>query len=287
MQAQTGFCSWRDGALAAPNKLPLAGKRVVVTRAPEQAGALVRELERRGAEVLLLPAVRFAELEAPGPLDDAIRSLGSFDWVVFTSQNAVRFFCERCRALGCDWSSVPLPRPRVAAVGPATAAAARQQGLPVDRMASRFRGEALAEELVSEVAGKSVLLPRSDRARGELPAALRAAGAKVVDVVAYRTLALEPDANGVFDRISQGGVDVISFASPSAFHYFAEAMGPEGLQKMAGRVVVAAIGPTTACAIREGGVCVEIRAAESTSESLAAAIAQYFARRASSGVESP
>jgi len=256
----------------------------VVTRAPEQAGELVRELKQRGAEVLLLPAVRFVEPQDTQPLDEAIHSLSRFDWVLFTSQNAVHFFCRRCQELGLAWPS--RSRPHIAAVGPVTAAAAREQGLALDYVASRFRGEALAEELSQALSGKSVLLPRSDLARGGLPAALRAAGAKIVDVVAYQTISGDPSADGLFDRIRQGEVDVVSFASPSAFRHLGEALGAEALQKLAGRVLFAAIGPTTARAIREAGAAVEIEATQSTSAGLACAIAEYFGPRAPSGVKS-
>ena len=86
--------------MAAPNATPLAGRRVVVTRAPEQAGELIRELEQLGAQVLLLPAVAFSDPAGPAPLDQAIASFAQFDWLLFTSRNAVHFFAKRCRALG-------------------------------------------------------------------------------------------------------------------------------------------------------------------------------------------
>jgi len=275
--------------LALASAAPLARKRIVVTRAPEQAEDLVHQLERLGAEVLLLPSVAFTEPEDPGPLDRAIESLGDFDWVLFTSQNAVRFFTQRCRVLGRmqgndGWNSAGA-RPLLAAVGPATADAAANQGLPVEFIASQFRGQALAEELAGRVVGKKVLLPRSDRAGADLPAALRAAGAEVADVVAYGTSLPDSLAPDAADAIRRGEVDVVSFFSPSAFHNLVEAIGLETLRNLSGRVALAAIGPVTAGAIRDAGLLVEIEARVATAASLVATMSEYFAQRLPSGVK--
>jgi len=261
--------------LGADHSKPLAGRRVVVTRAREQAGELIRRLEELGAEVLLKPSVAFAEPEEISGLDRALRSLDTFHWVVFTSQNAVRFVCRRCRALGIEWSQ-GVARPRVAAVGPATAAAAREEGLPADRVASRHSGEALVQELGKQIVGSRVFLPRSDRARPALPGALRAAGAEVVEVVAYRTVAPGGGEDAVLEKIQSGEVDVIAFASPSAFHHLRAELGGEAMSLISGRVAFAAIGPVTAKALREAGLPVEIEAGESTAAGLARAIAGYF-----------
>ncbi len=276
--------------MASAEKAPLAGKRIVVTRAAEQAGELIRELERAGAVVLSLPAVTFTDPPDPAPLDQAIRALLSFHWVVFTSQNAVRFFVKRCRVLGrmqeTDGGSTAV-QPRVAAVGPATAEAAAKEGLRVDYVASQFRGKALAEELGARVTGKRVLLPRSDRAGADLPAALRARGAEVVDVFAYHTGVPDSFDCGVSDAIRRGDVDVVSFLSPSAFQNLAEEISLETLRQITGRVVLAAIGPATAGAIRDAGLPVEIEAPQSSANSLVTAITQYFSQRLPSGVNLP
>lgn len=275
--------------MATPEQSPLAGKRIVVTRAPEQAAELVGELQRLGAEALALPAVTFADPLDPAPLDQAIRALHSFHWILFTSQNAVRFFAKRCRLLGqmqgIDGRATA--EPLVAAVGPVTAEAARKEGLRVDHVANEFWGKALAEELGGRVAGKRVLLPRSDRAENDLPAALRSSGGDVVDVVAYRTGAPGSFDRSVTDAIRRGDVDVVTFLSPSAVHHLMEEVGAETLRQVAGRVALAAIGPVTAGAIREAGLPVEIEAPESTATSLVSAITRYFAQRLPSGVNSP
>jgi len=275
--------------LATAEQLPLAGKRIVVTRAPEQAVELIRELEGLGAEVLALPAVSFGDPADPAPLDQAIDALHSFHWILFTSQNAVRFFVKRCGLLG-QMQGIDgrgSAEPLVAAVGPATAEAARKERLRVDYVAREFRGRALAEELGARVAGKRVLLPRSDRAGSELPGALRSSGAEVVDVVAYRAGAPGSFDQSATDAIRRGAVDAISFLSPSAFHNLVEAIGSETLRQIAGRVALAAIGPVTAQAIRGAGLAVEIEASESTAASLVTSITRYFAQRLPSGVNLP
>ena len=170
---------------------PLAGKRVVVTRAPEQAEELVQALEAYGAELILMPMVSYADPVNFKPLDAALQELAKFDWIVFTSQNAVTFFSKRARALGIDPRPANSEKPKIAAVGPATARAIGKEGMPLYLIAGQSHGGALAKDLRKQVNGKKVLLPRSDRAGAELPRALRAAKAKVTEVVAYRTIAAE------------------------------------------------------------------------------------------------
>src|SRR5271168_419879 len=182
----------------------LAGRRIAVTRAPEQAAELARLLAEHGAEVVLCPLVAFERPTDTGPLDAALERLGEFDWLLFTSQNAVRFFEERRRELG-----IPLHwgRPKVAAVGPATAKAAREMGYGVGFVARETTGRALAEGLAESVRGSSVFMPRSDHARFDLPELLHARGAGVPDVVAYRTVGPGPEAERALERIGAGKVD--------------------------------------------------------------------------------
>jgi uroporphyrinogen-III synthase len=259
---------------------PLAGKRIVVTRAPEQTQDLVRALERLGAEVAVLPMVVFAPPHDSGPLDRALRGISGFDWVLFTSQNAVRFFSRRMSELGLKRNPRESSAQRIAAVGPATAEAAAQEGFCVDYVAKNNTGESLARELQISLVGRKVLLPRSDRADVRLPASLRESGAQVSEVIAYRTAAPETLDPAILGRIRRGEVDVIALASPSAFHNLSAAIGSNSeLAALSTRVRFAAIGPTTARALREAGVDVEIETSESSAAGaggLADAIAKYF-----------
>ncbi len=269
---------------------PLAGKRIVVTRAPDQAQELVRELERVGAEVLILPTVSFAPPADFSALDSAVRAIGGFDWILFTSQNAVRFFAQRCRELKLDPKSRQNPRPQIAAVGAATAKAAADAGFRVDYTAAKQTAESLVEELVEQVWGsigaRSVLLPRSDRADERLPRALREAGARVTEVVAYRTAAPESLDPGIVDRVRQAEVAAIVFASPSAYDNLADIVGADSLAELSTRVEFAAIGPTTARALRESGARVAIESNEPSAAGLADSIAKYYQRQVSESNDS-
>lgn len=272
----------RDDGLEPTENKPLAGRSVVVTRAQEQAGELVAHLSRMGAEVLLLPAVEFVPAEGP-ELDDALQELQTFDWVLLTSQNAVRFVAGRLREIGAVAEPGDAGKPRFAAVGPATARAAAEAGLRVDHVASRALGDVLARDLAAQMCRKRVLLPRSDRARADLPAALRAAGAAVVEVVAYRTLTAAPGDPGVLQRIERGEVDVISFASPSAFYSLLDALGAPVLRRVVTTTALASLGPVTTAAIREAGLPVAMQADEASAAGLAAALARHFSNPTRTG----
>jgi uroporphyrinogen III methyltransferase / synthase len=251
----------------------------MVTRAPEQAEELVRELERLGAKVFVLPTVSFG---APGdwqPLDAALQSIAGFDWILLTSQNAVRFLVQRWRELGHDVKTMQTPRPFVATVGPATSQAALDAGLLVNFTASRRTGLALAQELRGSIDGRTVLVPRSDRGDEEFPKALREMGAQVTDVVAYRTAAPDSLDPNLLIRVHRARVNAIVFASPSAYHNLGDAIGAERLADVSSKVDFAAIGPTTARAIRDAGARVAIEANEASAAGLADSIVKYYQRQ--------
>jgi len=257
---------------------PLAGKRVVVTRAPEQSQELVDALENLGAEVLLMPTVSFAPPEDSSELDATMKNKKDFDWILFTSQNAVRFVFQRACELTPVRPAQP-PKPLVAAVGVATAQAARNLDVRVDFVAQTQTGESLAAELRDQMLGKRVLLPRSDRVDDRLPDALREAGAQVKEVVAYRTLrpaSLDPE---ILSAVRQAEVAAIVFASPSAYHNLAAFVPAAELNALSERVQFAAIGSTTTRALREAGARVAIEANDSSSAGLADAIAKYYQRQ--------
>jgi uroporphyrinogen-III synthase len=262
------------------HKQPLSGKIVVNTRAPEQAQELTSALEALGAEVRQLPMVSFAPPADSAELDAALRKFPEFDWVIFTSQNAVRFVFVRGCELKSRRSTQPA-RPLIAALGPATAQAARNLDIRVDYVAENQSGQALAAELGGRLAGKKVFLPRSDRADGRLPAALRAAGADVLEVEAYRNTAPESVDSGVLESIKAAAVSTVIFASSSAFDNFRAAIAPTAVSDLSKKVQFAAIGPTTAGAIRETGARVAIEADESSAAGLAEAIAKYYAKSSS------
>jgi uroporphyrinogen III methyltransferase/synthase len=258
--------------LAGHDTRALAGRRIVITRAPEQSAELAQKLRELGAEVLSLPMVRFTGPAQTAEMDGAIAALEEFDWLLLTSANAVRFFLARCRQIE-RW---PPPTLRLAVVGPATRDALESEGLQAAVAPRQFRGEALAAELGSEVAGRRVLLPRSDQAGDELPRLLRAAGAFVTEVVAYST---EPPGSldsATLEVLRRGDVDAVTFFSPSAFRHFAELFGRDALRRLTARVALAAVGPATASAIREAGLPVAVEAAEATAPALVEALDRHF-----------
>jgi uroporphyrinogen-III synthase len=253
---------------------PLDGKCVVITRALEQSSELKERLENLGARVLLLPAVSFFGPSDTSHLDRVIASLESFDWVFFTSANAVLFFADRCRKVGRDVRAGKMPR--YAAVGPATASVAAKAGFTVDYVAQEFQGLALARELGASLAGKHILLPRSDRAGRDLPEALKHAGAQVTEAVVYHTGGIGPSGPGVLEAVRDARVDVVSFFSPSAVENLRTELGAEVMSRLGARAAFAAVGPVTAAALRKAGLPVAIESSEATTESVATAIVKHF-----------
>jgi uroporphyrinogen-III synthase len=278
MLARTEFCAWRDAPLDKADR-PLEGKRVVITRAPEQSNELRVALTAMGAEILLLPAVAFAPPEDWRLLDGQLRQLDTFDAILFLSQNAVRYLFQRCRELGikCEFSATR--GCFVGTVGEATKEAAIREGLHVDYVAKGQTAESLAQELRGSLAGRNVLLPRGDRGDDRLSKALLDAGARTTGVVAYRTVAPPTFDPAILRLIRRGDVDSIVFASPSAFHNLSGVIPVDELARLSSRVHFAAIGPTTASALRNSGVSVAIEATDSSSSGLAAAIAKHFESR--------
>jgi uroporphyrinogen III methyltransferase/synthase len=268
---------------------PLAGKRVVVTRAPEQAAEFVAQLESYGAEVLLLPSIRIAPPENLAALDRAVVELESFDWVIFTSRNAVKFFASRFPLVGITrerMNQLTLA-PKVAVIGASTHNEALSIGFLPDVEAHESRSEVLAAELSDQLRGKRVLLPRGDRADSSLPRALEAAGANVVEVIAYRTIRPESFDPAVVEAIRAGEVDAITLFSPSACETLLAEIGLETLSRHSSKIRIASIGPTTSNAVREGGLPVAIESPSASSAALCAVIAEFFRNRANRGTVAP
>lgn len=259
---------------AAHKSGPLLGRRIVVTRAPEQARELAAQLSQLGATVILLPAISFAEPANPAALDAAIASLSSFDWILFTSANAARYFGRRCKARGVDPKKAQSgARPLfVAVVGPATAEAAAAEGFLVGHMAEEFQGISLAREMAADLSRKKVLIPHGDLATEDLTVALRFAGADVTEVTAYRTLEVDSAAPEALEAVRKVEVDIVSFFSASAFRSVSKRVGVDVL----GRVAIAAIGPVTADAIREAGLKVAVESKVPTAKAFIAALLAHF-----------
>lgn len=246
----------------------------MITRAALQSEALAQELSARGALPVVLPLVSFAEPEDFAPLDRAIAEVQQFDWLILTSAQAVRAIVRRAAALQ---RSLIRSQMRIACVGPVTAEAAQNAKLPVEYVAVMRSGVGLANELGSKLQGAKVLLPRSDRANRDLPAALERFGAQVTEVVAYRTVRPTESDQDSLKGIVAGQADAILFFSPSAVQHFAELAGISRVRHLKDQLAVTAVGPVTAKALREAGVARIVTAAETTAASVIDALEKHFA----------
>jgi uroporphyrinogen-III synthase len=262
----------------------LVGKRVVVTRAAEQSEALFNALCEGGAVPVFLPMLMFAPPDDFTQLDQAIGNLADTDWVFLTSQNALRALEQRCRHLRVSLAE-RLSQVRIAAVGPATAEAAESAGLRVSYIAKKHRGVALAEELAGELNNKSVLLPRSDRANRALVEALSNLGARVVEVVAYRTLRPDGDEAQHRQRLLRERVDAVLFFSPSAVRHLQEFLGAEEFCELSRKSAFAAVGPVTMRALQEAGAAGAILAQDTTVNSILEALASFFSHIEQAGAK--
>ena len=252
--------------------LPLAGTRIVITRAQTQAGELSAKLLRLGAEVVEFPAIEICPAQDYAPFDAAIARIASYDWLIFTSANGVRFFLERLANVDANIGEV---RASVCAIGPATRLAAENAGLRVALMPPEYVAESLVRAFESQdLAGKRILLPRAAVARDVVPAELARRGAQVDVVEAYRT-AIPQGAPELARKIFAAGAkpDWITFTSSSTVTNFVAAAGREAL---AG-VRVASIGPVTTATARRHGIEVTVEAPRFTTDGLIEAIAGYCA----------
>ena len=252
----------------------LTGRRVAVTRAPGQAAELLALLRERGAEPVACPTIAVQPPESYAQLDAAVRALDRYDWVAFTSANAVRAFAER---LAIASAAVP-PTLRLAAVGRATARVLAERLRAPDFVPRTSLAEALGAEM-EDVGGRRVLFPRGDLAGDVLASALRGRGALVDEVVAYRTVA--GDGTGDLARlVRQGALDAILFMSASSVRHLVDALAPAaGAPPLGSRPpAVICLGPQTARAASESGLEVSAVAAEKTEAGIVDAIERWFGR---------
>lgn len=255
---------------------PLSGKTILVTRPAEQADALVQEIERRGGRALVRPLISIGEPESWEECDRAIERLPSYDGVVFTSMNAVRYFVGRCQAhAGALRQLCAL---EVFAVGTATRALLETRGVPVAHVPDRYSSEQLTRYFgVERTTGKRFLMPRGNIAREELAEHLVRLGAHVDTIVVYRTASVGHEiAEEVWQSLIRGEVDVVTFASPSAVSSLAVSLGNGRARRLGELARIAVIGPTTALEAEMCGIPVHIAAGEATAEGLVEAIANHY-----------
>jgi len=245
---------------------------LLVTRPAPQAAELIALLADRGIDAISVPTVEIAPAPPGGPLDDAIRSLDGAAWLVITSVNGATSLLERLGALGHALQK----EVRVAAVGPATAAALQAGGLRVHHVPARYQTAAIAEGL-GDVAGRRVVLARADAATRELRDALLARGAIVEEVVAYRTVE-GPAASR--DRVRAAlaqPLDGVTFTSASTVRGLHALLSPPEILRATG-LPAYCIGPVTARAARRAGFMVAVVAPTYTVAALAEAIHTHLGK---------
>ncbi|MCD6375242.1 MAG: uroporphyrinogen-III synthase [Caldisericaceae bacterium] len=255
--------------------MKLKNKKIVITRQPQQADNLIRLLEQEGAQPLLFPTIAtVAASENEEEQRHILQNLDQFDWLVFSSENGVRFFVDALK-----FHRVDFPEIKIAAVGSRTAESLENLGFKVDLIPDDFSARGLIDAFSTmELRGRHFLIPASNISRDELASGLKFHGADVKTVVFYKTVP-NPDFNqeNFCSLLRNKAIDVITFFSPSAFNFLIELLKEEGLNLLQlSETHLAAIGKTTARAIHEQGLKVHIMPKVSTSRELVKAIVDYY-----------
>jgi len=259
---------------------PLAGRRILITRAEHQAGELAAALRARGAEPLFLPGLAVHPPNTFAPVDEALERLDQFDWITFTSQNAVDAFVARATTAGKNVSGSHL-----AAVGAKTARALEAHGLIADLVPGEATAEALAAALVPRVRGCRILWPRAQEARDLLAETLRQAGATEVCIVpVYRAEAATPANEATVARdLARGAIDGVTFASARTVQAVLSRLGDllgDAAIACLQRCRIFSIGPVTSAACRAAGLERVVEAHPHTIEGMVESIVEEFRRAA-------
>ena len=254
--------------------MSLRGKRILVTRGEGQAEEFSAIIRKRGGIPVVFPTVRLVPPNDFAPLDKALARLGTFDWVLFTSANAARFFLGRAAKRGIR--GIP-EKVRVASVGPGTTREVRRHGFPVHLEAAKHTAEGMVEALAGEgFSGKRFLLPRALEGREVIPTEIGRRGGTVEIVTAYRN-GLPPRDEKAAEEIGARPPDVCTFASPSAFRNFFLLLGEERAASVLSRSRIAVIGEVTMRAVKERGYPVDIMPETYTLAGMLEAIEGHFA----------
>jgi len=267
-----------EAALRWLEKQPLFGKRVLVTRAREQASGAAALLRERGADPVVIPTIDIQAPSDPSAMIDAVAQLrGRYDWVLFTSANGAMRLWDEVKRQGKD--ARLFGGTNIAAIGPGTLAALDRIGLGADVVAKEHRGEALAAavlEAMGDAAGKRVLVARAEVARDVVPDTLRAAGCEVDVVAVYKTRS-PPRAllEGLSALLEAGDIDAVTFTSSSTVEHLCDALEARAATLLA-KTCVASIGPITTATAEKRGLRVDVTAEEYTVPGLVAALEKHF-----------
>jgi uroporphyrinogen III methyltransferase / synthase len=258
---------------------PLFGKRVLMTRAKEQATELAVRLIEYGAEPVEAPTIAIVPPVDWAPVDRAITEIGRYDWIIFTSVNGVDRFMTRLSIHGKD--SRCLAGRRLCCIGPRTALELERFGVKADVIPAEYQAEGVLATLQQSDLKKSrILIPRAEVAREVLPDELRAQGAHVDVVPVYRTLVPTQGAEGWRQDLAEHRLHIVTFTSSSTVRNFITMLGGmESVRPLVQSVTIACIGPITTKTAEEYGLTVSIMPRENTIPALVDAIAGYYGSR--------
>jgi uroporphyrinogen III methyltransferase/synthase len=254
---------------------PLLGKKIVVTRARQQASHLTERLSALGAECVECPTIEIVPPKSWSRLDQAIRELDAYDWLVFTSVNAVRFFFKRLQAANLDTRA--LGGLRTAAIGPATAQKMQDYGLKSDILPTHYRAEAIVEAFSQEtLTSRRILLPRAKNARPILPVELAQMGAVVDEVISYEAVQADEGRHGLLKQLEEKAIDAVTFTSSSTAENFKALLPKDRIDDLMAGVCIASIGPITSETASSLGFSVNVTAEEYTIPGLCQALVTHF-----------
>lgn len=256
---------------------PLHGKSILVTRAREQASLIAHMLEQQGAEVVEFPLIQIVPVPNPSDLDFAIKNLGKYDWLIFTSANGVKFFWERLIQKGKD--SRKLHDVQIAAIGPGTADSLRNHGIKPDFIPDEYIAESLAAGLAARecnnLKGKKILLPRAKNARAILVEELKKLGAIVEEIPIYEAVQPTEGLQRLKSIFEEKNIDCVTFGSSSTVANFFKLVDMKFLKTFP-RLTYAAIGPVTAATLESKGIKADIQPLQYTIPALIKAIVEFY-----------
>jgi uroporphyrinogen III methyltransferase/synthase len=254
---------------------PLMGKKIVVTRARQQASSLVDRLSELGAQCLEYPTIEVVAPDDWRPLDNAIENLLDYDWLVFTSVNGVKYFFQRLFDKGHDVRA--LGHLKTAVIGPVTKSRLADFGITADILPENYRAEAVVAAFAKQpMQGKKVLLPRAREARAVLPVELEKMGAEVDEITTYITRPVTTGADELAAALQAGDIDLVTFTSSSTATNFKALLPADAGSDLLARPRIASIGPITTETAEKLGFQVDITAATYTIPGLCAAIVDAY-----------
>ena len=255
----------------------LLNKKIVITRDNAQAAELVDTLEAYGAECLVFPMIKISATDDWSRCDEALWEISSYQWIIFSSANGIRYFFARAREINSGHF-----KNKIAVVGKKTLRELESFNLKADLTPETFSAAGLIEAFKEiNISGNKILIPISEIARDELQNGLENLGAEVNRITVYQNeCRQDQSAEYILNAIEQNSIDAVLFFSPSAFDCFTKTLGSQVCKNMKKtKVVIAAIGQTTSTAIESAGFKVDIIPEKGLQETMVKAVVEYFENR--------